>query len=370
MSLMQGKAQWLAVMPFVVLMVTGEVSAKPLRNAPDQKPCEWIVVNGSGRPSPNCLNESDIKPCEALLAKTLPGAIERLKRELQRNLDGDDKLRAGWFQRDLDELNGPSPLLAYALQSPPYNPLYDLKHTKDFIKNAKKNIAILQSGDEEKMSEVIGVPYRGKALEERLAGDEEFMCMLNVRLAQLTGKPLAKTERAASGGASAAPSGSPKSSSQDTPVTPAPAGQAGSTQTAERTLAALGALAGNSPQKALNLLTPALTAAIGRNPNIVKALAGLNALNANSIQEALAILKPLLTDAAKKNPSSSKALAGLNALTADAPEDAVAVLITILAGSASKNPNVAKTLASLEALPANIATVDAEGGTADNGNPT
>jgi hypothetical protein len=195
-------------------------------------------------------------------------------------------------------------------------------------------------------------------------------CKVSETAAASNGKPLAKTERASSDGPSAAPTATPKAASQDTPVTPAPAGPVSSTQTAERTLAALGALAGNSPQKALNLLTPALTAAIGRNPNIVKALAGLNALNANSIQEALAILKPLLTDAAKMNPSSAKALAGLNALTTDAPEDAVAVLITILAGSASKNPTVAKTLASLQALPANTATVDAEGGTADNGNPT
>lgn len=166
------------------------------------------------------------------------------------------------------------------------------------------------------------------------------------------------------------PANGNQTSATATPVTPSPVASAGSTQTAERTLAALGALTGKSSQEALRMLTPALTAAIGRNPNIVKALAGLNALNANSIQEALAILKPLLTDAAKKNPSAAKALAALNALTADAPEDAVAVLITILAGSASKNANVAKTLASLEALPANTATVDAEGGTADNGNPT
>lgn len=199
-----------------------------------------------------------------------------------------------------------------------------------------------------------------KIIREDSVGDPWYgavLCFLQYRLslpktsAASNGKPISKIERPVTDGASAASSGTHTAAGQDTQVKPAPAAPSGSTQTAERTLAELGALTGKSSQEALRMLTSVLTAAIGKTPNIVTALAGVNALTANSIQEALTILKPLLTDAAKKNPSATKALAALNALTADAPEDAVAVLITILADSTSKNPNVAKTLASLQSLP-------------------
>lgn len=142
-----------------------------------------------GRLVSDCLNESDIKSCEGLLAKTLPRHIKRLKESLQKNLDSGDKVRAGWSQRDLDKVSGPSPILQYALSIPPYTPLYDLKSTKEFIQSRKRNIAILRSGNEREMIRVIGVPFRSKALEERLADDEVFLCMANVRLAQLQGKP-------------------------------------------------------------------------------------------------------------------------------------------------------------------------------------
>lgn len=165
--------------PLFALSVAGEASAQQPLNVSDRKPCKWISVDGIGQSSPDCLNESDIKPCEALLAKTLPDYIEKLKMSLQKNPDN------GHYKKQLDKLSGSSPLLEYALNQPPYSAPYDLKDTKLWIKKEKEIIAILQSGDEKEMRNVIGVTYQGKKLEARLAHDETFLCMLNVRLAQL-----------------------------------------------------------------------------------------------------------------------------------------------------------------------------------------
>jgi hypothetical protein len=74
----------------------------------------------------------------------------------------------GWYQRDLDGiLNSNNQPLALALQSPPYDPLYDLKATKMFIKS-----------------------QRDSGLTEK---NNAFLCMLNVRLSQLKASSPAKS---------------------------------------------------------------------------------------------------------------------------------------------------------------------------------
>ena len=358
LQMMQRKMPWLLLVPCVILLGTGEVSANPLPKEPDRNVCkEFRGDDGVRQTSQDCLNESDIMPCEAGVAKELISEIELQKRMLQYygpegegrrgHAESTSNARFKSAQERLDKISGMS-TLQYALSTPPYTPLYDLGETRAWIKDKKKALAILKSGDEQKIEDEFSRPLQGKDLDDALTIHEKFMCMLNVRLGQLTGKPFAKTTRAASGGASAAPAPHHKAADRDTSVQAAPAG---SPHTPEHTLADLGALTGKSSQEALQLLTPALTAALGRSPKVATALAGLNVLNASSLQEALTILNPILTAATKKNPTASKALKALTALTSNAPEEAVAVLITILTNSSSTNPNVAKTLASLQALP-------------------
>jgi len=180
----QKNVMWSAFIVLVALMLAGKAPAKEPLGA---SVCKSIIgADGIARPGPSCLSESEIAPCKAFLEKALPAYINQKTEELKKRQGQGDQVRAGWLQKDLDEINGSSsPLLAYALQNPPYSPLYDLKTTNMFIKSQKENIAILKSGDENRMRAVIGIAYQGQALEQRLAGDEEFLCMLNVRLSQL-----------------------------------------------------------------------------------------------------------------------------------------------------------------------------------------
>lgn len=147
------------------------------------------------------LTEADIKPCEELLAKALAFRLEDRqadivdygpggrKRRFHAESVSDARLESA--RKDLEKFRGMSPL-EYALQTYPYNPLYDLSTTRMFIKSNKEVLAALRSGSQEEMSRVIGIGYEGRAFESRLAGDLNFQCMLNVRLAQLTNKRLAK----------------------------------------------------------------------------------------------------------------------------------------------------------------------------------
>jgi len=132
------------------------------------------------------LSKSDIKPCEAILAKSLPIELEYLKSQLQRNLDRGDELRVGWFQGYIDKLNGPEPLLAFALLY--YTP-YDLNKTKSLIKEDERQLAILRSGDEREMVKVWGITYRGQKLANKIIETEKSLCLMNVRLTQLQVEP-------------------------------------------------------------------------------------------------------------------------------------------------------------------------------------
>jgi hypothetical protein len=78
--------------------------------------------------------------------------------------------------------------LDFALSIPPFSPLYDLETTDMFIKSSTEVIRILENRDETGMQNVIGKIYRGQEYDDRLLGDRRFMCLLNVRRAQLTGK--------------------------------------------------------------------------------------------------------------------------------------------------------------------------------------
>lgn len=147
------------------------------------------------------LTEADIKPCEELLAKALAFKLEATqadiadygaggkKRRFHAESVSDGRLEGA--RKDLEKFRGLSPL-EYALQTYPYNPLYDLSSTRMFIKSNKEVLAALRSGSQEQMSRVIGIGYEGRAFEARLAHDLNFQCMLNVRLGQLTKKPAAK----------------------------------------------------------------------------------------------------------------------------------------------------------------------------------
>lgn len=167
---------WPCLIVFIVLVGVGEnVSAQPL------------------------LSESDIAPCEELLTKARAVVIKRATKEIQK------KGRSEWAENELKITGGT--LLEFALGTPPYSPLYDLESTQQFIKSTKENVAILQSGDKEKMSRKIGREYRGQDLEDRMAYDSKFLCMLNVRLAQLKGKsgPKPKVSERANGAVGDAP---------------------------------------------------------------------------------------------------------------------------------------------------------------------
>jgi hypothetical protein len=197
---------WVAtLMPVMaaLLLALCCVGTTPARAAAGPPGCKEILVNGLAQPTPQCLDESAIKVCEAELTRDLALEIERFRKMAVdfgpqgRSRKFKDPSTADSYYRtgvETAERLSKMSILQYALSTPPYKPLYDLNGTREFMVSVKKNLAALQSGDEDQMAKVIGMPYRGRELEMRLAGDERFLCMLNLRLAQLTRKYPTRTE--------------------------------------------------------------------------------------------------------------------------------------------------------------------------------
>ena len=153
------------------------------------------------KPAPSTLTEFEFKPCEEITTKSFANRIKFLKEEIQDygptgkkrryHASSVSDARLLGAQKELDEISGLS-ALQYASRNPPYNPLYDLEGTYMGIESSKKVIAALESGSEERMIRIIGVPYSGQELEQRLTDDRSFLCMLGVRLEQLKRKPGSK----------------------------------------------------------------------------------------------------------------------------------------------------------------------------------
>lgn len=149
-------ATWLLLVPCVVLLGIGEIPANPLPKEPDRKVCQEMKDDdGPGwHTSPDCLNESDIAPCEAELIKSRALRIEVRKLYIK---DDEDKI-----------VN-----IRLALSQPPFTPQYNAKDVKTGIKAVKESLAVLKSGDEERTDAVIGTVDCGQHLEAAIAGNNE-----------------------------------------------------------------------------------------------------------------------------------------------------------------------------------------------------
>jgi hypothetical protein len=182
----------------LAMLLAVSLGPVPAHAAAGPTGCKDIVVNGRNTASPQCLSDTNYKSCEAEVTRDLALEIERMKKMAVdfgpggRSRTFKDTSTADSYHRtgvENAEWLGRISAREYALAK---FPVYDLKDTRSFIASWKSIVAALKSGDEDRMSRAIGVPYRGRELEMRLAGDERFLCLLNVRLTQLTGKPPAR----------------------------------------------------------------------------------------------------------------------------------------------------------------------------------
>jgi len=110
---------------------------------------------------PPLLTEAEIQPCNELLG-----------------------YRSAMYKENAEQSN-----LDFALNSPPFEPLYDLQETHEFIAEIAKSIAAVESGSDELQQAIFGQKrFTGQEAVERLATDRRFQCLLQVRLRQLQGK--------------------------------------------------------------------------------------------------------------------------------------------------------------------------------------
>lgn len=185
-----------AFVPIIMLLIAGEVSAQQIAGASDRKPCKAARgPEGYLVTSPDCLSESDLTPCRAILEKRFASHIADLQEKINtfsqaRNLNLE---KANMYQKDLNEVSGMS-ILEYALKNPPYTPLYDLEWATSSVKDTEKVVAALRSGDENRIRRYYSLfpPYHGRRFETILTHQENNLCMFKLRLAQLQGKQTTK----------------------------------------------------------------------------------------------------------------------------------------------------------------------------------
>ena len=129
---------------------------------------DYVELGGYGKgpviphkvPAP-LLTEADIQPCNELLS-----------------------YRSAMYKDNTEQSN-----LDFALNNPPYEPLYDLKGTREFLASGAESIAAVESGSDAAQEKIFGAArFTGQRAVERLTTDRRFQCMLNVRLRQLQGK--------------------------------------------------------------------------------------------------------------------------------------------------------------------------------------
>jgi hypothetical protein len=147
------------------------------------------------------LTEKDAAPCLHIVAQDMKATIEWRKEQIalfspngQYGNRPSAVSSVAYHRKAIEELTQTTPL-QYA--NAPLGNGYFMKDKENIqtvrqeLKEADEMATMLREGDEEKMNRIIGVIPTGLQLDSRLAGAEAKRCLLNVRLARLTGRPMA-----------------------------------------------------------------------------------------------------------------------------------------------------------------------------------
>jgi hypothetical protein len=178
------------VVSLAALLVSGAASANVFFH-------EW-------QPGAQLFSELELKPCEELWTKNLAYLVEGWQTLLRENAPGGR--RAGRVapgiveaaNKELERSRGMSGL-EYGRQSSSGVTTSDLGTIRENLKSTGKDLAVLQSGSDDRIGEHFHVQLSTKQIDERVTYALTWRCTYNVRLAQLTNK--ATSTPGAKGGA-------------------------------------------------------------------------------------------------------------------------------------------------------------------------
>lgn len=144
-------------------------------------------------PGAKLFSESEMQPCEALWAKSLAISSKYWQQTIREAVTGDRKGRfpppalVDAARRNLERSKSVS-ILEYARQSSWSVAKRDLGATRKDLKEVGEDLAVLQSGSDERIGVRFSVRLTPAELEERVTDRLTWQCTFNVRLAQLTTK--------------------------------------------------------------------------------------------------------------------------------------------------------------------------------------
>jgi hypothetical protein len=142
-------------------------------------------------------SEAEMKACEELWTKHLAFKVESWHTRIREAAPGGR--RAGWatpamveaFNKELERSSGLSGL-EYGRQSSSAIAAFDLSTTRKRLKEIGEDLAVLQSGSDDRIGQRFHYQLAPREIDERLTESLTLQCTFNLRLAQLTNKTAAK----------------------------------------------------------------------------------------------------------------------------------------------------------------------------------